>query len=77
MANNSNQIGNKIKKILLKKKLKQVIFCEVLGVDKTNVSRLLSGENQISFSHLQKISAELKIQIIITGNKISIKENGR
>jgi len=73
-----NSVSKRLKEWLSKRELSASKFAEILGVQKSSISHILSGRNKPSFDFLQKFKEhypELDIEWFITGTAASDTKN--
>ena len=73
-----NSVSKRLKEWLNKRELSASKFAEILGVQKSSISHILSGRNKPSFDFLQKFKEhypDLDIEWFITGTAASDTKN--
>jgi transcriptional regulator with XRE-family HTH domain len=65
----SNSLTDQIREAVKNSGLSQQQICEQAGIDKGSLSRFVTGERGLSFSHLDKLAEVLGLRITTTKRK--------
>lgn len=63
MNNSAKKLGNNIKRIRLKKGMSQGDICRKLGVDRSYISNVESGNKNPTLSTIEKIAKALAVKV--------------